>query len=216
MTSTLYYIHDPMCSWCYAASSRLSALEQVLPDSVRLVKVVGGLAPDTMEPMPITLAHKIQQTWHHIEQTVPGVRFNFDFWRENTPIRSTYPACRAVLAAKKQGGGFENNMISAIQTVYYQKAENPSLIATLERCAQRIGLNISEFNDAMASDEIENELQNEIGLARHLGADSFPSLRLEHQGKLYPVAVDYLDHAPTLEVILTILAGKPTIRNRQP
>ena len=215
MASTLYYIHDPMCSWCYAFNASLQALEQALSARIRLTKIVGGLAPDTMEPMPMPLAHKIQQTWRRIEQTVPGVRFNFDFWLENIPIRSTYPACRAVLAAKKQGVDFENKMINAIQIAYYQKAGNPSLPATLQQCAEQIGLKVSEFSNALAGDEIENELQNEIGLARRLGVVSFPSLRLEHLGKYYPVAVDYLDHIPMLKAISAILAGSETNRNRR-
>ncbi len=72
-----------------------------------------------------TLQQKIQQTWRRIEQTVPNMKFNYDFWMINTPVRSTYPACRAVLAARQQGADFEDKMIGAIQTAYYQKAKNP-------------------------------------------------------------------------------------------
>ena len=99
----LFYIHDPMCSWCYAFSASLQGLQQDLPASIKFVYLLGGLAPDTSTPMPIDMQQAIQQSWRRIETTVPGVDFNFDFWRLNTPVRSTYPACRALLAARRQG-----------------------------------------------------------------------------------------------------------------
>ena len=92
MVTTLLYIHDPMCSWCYAFVSSLTALQKELPDFIRIKKIVGGLAPDTTNPMPVELQQKIQQTWRRIEQTVPNMKFNFDFWMIKTAVRSTYPA----------------------------------------------------------------------------------------------------------------------------
>ena len=116
MDTRLYYIHDPMCSWCYAFNSSLMALQQDLPTNIHMINMLGGLAPDTTEPMQADLQNTIQQIWHQIEKTVPGIQFNFDFWLLNTPYRSTYPACRAILAARKQGTEFEAKILHAIQT----------------------------------------------------------------------------------------------------
>ena len=76
MVTTLFYIHDPMCSWCYAFAPSLHTLQKELPDFIRIKKIVGGLAPDTTNPMPLELQQKIQQTWRRIEQTVPNMQFN--------------------------------------------------------------------------------------------------------------------------------------------
>jgi putative protein-disulfide isomerase len=208
MVTTLFYIHDPMCSWCYAFDSSLTALQKELPDFIRIKKIVGGLAPDTTLPMPVELQNNIQQTWRRIEQTVPNMQFNYDFWIINTPVRSTYPACRAILAARQQGADFEDKMIGAIQTAYYQKAKNPSLQSTLLECALEVGLAVDRFVNDLTSDEIEEELHSEIGTARTLGVISFPSLLLEHDGRLFPVSVDYLDHETMIREIVSIL-GKP-------
>ena len=155
--------------------------------------------------MPDESQKNIQQTWRRIEQTVPNMQFNYDFWIINTPIRSTYPACRAILAAKKQGAGFEDKMISVIQTAYYQKAQNPSLQSTLLECAAEAGLDVSQFAKNLAGGEIEAELQNEIRMARSLGVTSYPSLRLEHNDQVSPIAVDYLGHETMLNEILGAL-----------
>jgi putative protein-disulfide isomerase len=190
----LFYIHDPMCSWCYAFVPSWIALQQALPAEIQVSYLLGGLAPDTIEPMPLATREMVQQAWRQIEKTVPGVRFNFDFWQENTPIRSTYPACRAVLAAKKQNVACEQKMIAAIQAAYYQKARNPSLSETLQKCAGEIGLDTEMFLQDLNSPEINNELLHEIQLVRSMKVYSFPSLRLMQDDKSFPITVDYHDH----------------------
>lgn len=211
MVTTLFYIHDPMCSWCYAFESSLTALQKELPDFISIKKIVGGLAPDTTQPMPIELQQNIQQTWRRIEQTVPNMQFNYDFWKINTPVRSTYPACRAILAARLQGTDFENKMTGAIQTAYYQKAKNPSLKSTLLKCALEVRLAVVRFANDLASDEIEQELQNEISTARSMGVISYPSLLLEHDGRLFSVSVNYLDHEAMISEIASILEKTPGV-----
>lgn len=171
---------------------------------MEIVYLVGGLAPDTTEPMPLATQAMVQQAWQRIEQTVPGVHFNWDFWSRNTPIRSTYPACRAVLAAKKQRAEAEPEMIRAIQTAYYQQAKNPSLPETLQSCAHEIGLDAKTFSEDLTSLAIETELQHQMQRARSLDVYSYPSLRLVHNNTVFPIAIDYLDHRAMLNEIKAI------------
>ena len=198
----LYYFHDPMCSWCYAFDTVLKQIEALLPEFICLKKVVGGLAPDTDMPMPVHLQRSIQSAWKQIEKTVPEIQFNFEFWNKNQPFRSTYPSCRAVLAAKKQSSGFENKMIQQIQWAYYQNAENPSLDEILILCAQRIGLNIELFKKDYNGQMIEDEFQNEIQFSRELGVSSYPSLRLEIENKILPISIDCNDEQNVIKQIL--------------
>ena len=197
-STTLFYIHDPMCSWCYAFEKSLSTLRPALPASIQLKYLVGGLAPDTTEIMPESLQTMIQQTWHRIEQTVSGVTFNHDFWIINKPMRSTYPACRAVLAAKKQSLNAERLMIEAIQQAYYKQAKNPSLNKTLAECRSTIGLDVMQFEKDLVSEHIQLQLLSEIQMVRSMGVTSYPSLRLFHHGTLSEITVDYMNHQTML------------------
>lgn len=208
MNLILYYIHDPLCSWCYAFKTGLAALKQALPPEIQFKKLLGGLAADTTEPMPPALQQNIQQAWRRIEQTVPGVKFNFAFWRSNTPIRSTYPACRSLLAARKQGGKLEDRMLACIQEAYYQQAQNPALDSTLFKCASQAGLNKRQFELDYRSREIDRQLQQEIKTARSLGVCSYPSLVLEKNGKISPIAIDYLDYRTMLDDIERLLINR--------
>ena len=126
MSNILYYAYDPMCSWCWGFRPVWEELQARLPAEVRVQPILGGLAPDSDQPMAPDMQSHLQDTWRRIEQRIPGTSFNFAFWENCSPRRSTYPACRAVIAAGAQGPGQESNMVLAIQRAYYQQARNPS------------------------------------------------------------------------------------------
>jgi len=196
----LYYIHDPMCSWCWGFKPVLEQLQNNLPDEIEIKYLLGGLAPDTNTPMPENMRSQIISNWKNIQDSIPGIRFNFDFWEKCSPRRSTYLSCRAVLSAAKQQQTKSIEMLSAIQEAYYLHALNPSDIVTLRDLASHIGLNVETFNNDIASEEIDNQLSAEISMTRSLGVDSFPSLVLNNRKQYHPIALDYnhsdiiLDH----------------------
>jgi putative protein-disulfide isomerase len=203
MGATLYYIHDPMCSWCWGYRSVWDALQENLPTSLRVEYVAGGLAPDSDNPMPIELQSTIQNHWRNIQNSL-GTQFNFDFWTNNTPRRSTYMACRASIAADKQGCQVE--MINAIQRAYYLRALNPSDSDVLIHLAdelntQQLTINIERFSSDLMSNETQRELERQILLARELTDQGFPSLVLESHGQRRSIAVDYMDYGVTLRDI---------------
>ncbi|MDX1519524.1 MAG: DsbA family protein, partial [Gammaproteobacteria bacterium] len=178
MTTTLVYTHDPMCSWCWAFRPVYDHIVRELPATVRLKRLLGGLAPDTDEPMPDSMREYVQGHWQRIRETVPGTRFNLDFWTRCNPRRATYPACRAVIAAREQSPEYDDDMTLAIQRAYYLEARNPSDNNTLIDLAGEIGLDRNRFTNDLESTQTMNTLKKEISEVQNLGLDRFPSLAM--------------------------------------
>ncbi len=196
-----------MCSWCWGFKPTWLELQQNLPDTVAAKYVLGGLAPDTNEPMPKAMQEHLQFNWQRIAQSIPGTQFNHDFWTKNKPRRATYPACRAVLAATAQDQRFEEPMIRAIQEAYYLQAKNPSDDDVLCSLALQIGCDVNEFEKALHSDITNNALTQNITFSRALGAQGFPSLFFEAVGKKpVPIALSYTDSAAIVEQIHSLVA----------
>ena len=107
-----------MCSWCWGFRPTWAEIKANLPDEVEVKYLLGGLAPDSKEPMPESMQSDIAGYWRRIQQHIPGTKFNFDFWDKCEPKRSTYPACRAVIAARKQNSEIELDMIDKIQNAF--------------------------------------------------------------------------------------------------
>lgn len=199
----LFYVHDPMCSWCWAYSPIMQRIVQNLQNHPIVIhKIVGGLAPDSDEPMARALQKQIQMTWKRIEQEV-GAQFNHDFWRECEPRRSTYPACRAVIAARNQQA--EDAMLLAIQQAYYLRAMNPSDDDTLLQLADELDLDFDRFAEDLASAATETVLQKEVALAQSMPINGFPSWVLLHNNQYHSVSLDYHSHLTTLAALGSLM-----------
>ncbi len=190
-----------MCSWCYGFAPTLDRLLTGLPEQIRVERLLGGLAADSDLPMAMDMREGLQQTWRRIEERIPGTRFNFDFWSRSEPRRSTYPACRAVIAARDQHADHDRAMTAAIQRAYYLEARNPSDRETLIALATEIGLEPLCFAAVLDAPQTQDRLDVEIAHARSIGVDSFPSLVLDNAGSRWRIPIEYTDADAMLELI---------------
>ena len=170
----LLYVMDPMCAWCYGFRPELENFLDKYP-SAEVEWIMGGLAPDSTQPMDDELKQTIASYWYQIEQNTQ-VTFNHNYWQQNTPYRSTYSACRAVISAESLIEKSAQRMAKAIQSAYYQEAKNPSLEETLIDCASSIGLDKNEFAEVFESEQTEHQLQRHLGITRQFQIAGFPAL----------------------------------------
>ena len=185
--NTLYYFHDPMCSWCWGFRRVWLLVEKEL-EKIEIVYQCGGLAKDSDITMPNDMQQMIQKYWRTVEQKTKS-KFNFDFWHQCNPKRSTYPSCRAVISAKNQNK--EREMIYAVQQAYYINAQNPSEYSTLIQLAKQIKLDIKAFEKDIYSNEVEIEFKKQRDNYLHLSNKGFPSLILCAGNKSYNIDTDY-------------------------
>lgn len=205
MSSVLYYVHDPMCSWCWAYQPVWSAVRAELKGSLAVRYLLGGLAADSKQLMAPQMQQAIQATWHRIEAQL-GTRFNHSFWHDCRPRRSTYPACRAVIAAERQGRA--EDMLNSIQRAYYLNVKNPSDVSVLIALAREQGLDAEQFEVDINSASAQIELDRQIHFSRQLPINGFPSLVLKMDSNQYlPVLLDYSSPVTTLADIRRLLSA---------
>lgn len=208
MPAILYYFHDPMCSWCYAFQPTWQEIKAALPGAVEVTYVLGGLAADDDEPMTASLQHTIQQHWQRIQQAVPGTEFNFEFWSACKPRRSTYPACRAVIAAVNQKPAIEEAMLEAIQRAYYREARNPSEYSTHVELAEELQLDVARFKKDLTSAQTDQELMCQLALTQSFNVAGFPALVLTLENRQHVIPIDYINAESTLKIINEALSSK--------
>jgi|TARA_B100000953_G_scaffold278611_1_gene254157 putative protein-disulfide isomerase len=182
-----------MCSWCWGFKPTWNIVTKQLKGKIQIISLLGGLAPDSDEDMPLQIRDYVQSNWRRIEEKIPGTKFNYDFWTKCKPRRSTYPACRAVISARIQSPEFEMPMISAIQKCYYLDAQNPSDEHVLVTLAEELGLDANKFLLDLRSEKVSKMLLAEISLAKTKGMSRMPSLSLQNGGELKAITIDFLD-----------------------
>ena len=206
--ATLYYIYDPMCSWCWGFKPVWEQVKAEISWRVDVVYVLGGLAPESHEPMEEGMRESLQQTWRRVSE-ICGVEFNFDFWTRNTPMRSTYPACKAAMVAREYGK--ELAMYERIQAFYYREAGNPSVYENLYNLAQELDIPREAFIERIHSSEVDDQLQREILFAEQLGAQGFPSLILKLGDVTHYLQPNYTDVNENIRNIDDLLGQDDTI-----
>jgi len=188
-----------MCSWCWGFASVLEEVAGELPRDVPIQYVMGGLARDSDDPMPEETQEYVQNAWREVSATA-GARFNWEFWEKCQPRRSTYPACRAAIAAGLQG--VLSEMFAALQQAYYLEARNPSDASTHLALAGELGLDTNRFAKDLASPRVEGLLQKDFARRREFGVREFPSLILAKEGECHPIVRGWA----TLKVVRERLA----------
>ena len=181
-----------MCSWCWGFRAVRDQVRAALPDGTQVRYVMGGLAPDSAEPMDEDTRGYVRQAWRAVEQTT-GASFNWEFWDECQPRRSTYPACRAVLLAETLREGAGALMFDRIQQAYYQEARNPSDTETLVALGRELGFDDAAFESELSSPATQALLQADLEFRRGLSVHSFPSLILESGGERVVLTEGYSD-----------------------
>lgn len=206
MKMRLLYVMDPMCGWCYGFEPELEEFLDKHP-AAEVDWIMGGLAPDTDYPMDEKLKQTISSYWYEIEKKTQ-VTFNHDYWKLNTPYRSTYPACCAVISAESLKAKSAHQMVKAIQSAYYMEAKNPSLKETLIACASSIDLDENQFSEVFNSEETEQRFQEHISLTYQLQVRAFPALfYINDRNHAYPLTLGYTQ-AASLKQRLHNIKGK--------
>ena len=191
MSVTIYCVVDPMCSWCWGFAPGWRELVSEIPETVTVVDLMGGLAPDNEAPMDSAMRQYVQDAWGAVKART-GAEFNFEFWNKCEPKRSTYPACRAVIAAGEQASGARSLMYDAIQRAYFLEARNPSDAEALECVAGEIGLDRKQFSEDLGSDHINRIFQLELESVAKLGVSGFPTIVVKRESPGEPARYDLL------------------------
>ena len=202
----LYYFHDPMCSWCWGFRPVWLQVMEAIRDRIEIRYVLGGLAPDTDQPMPESMQAFLQQSWRRIQENIPGTQFNFDFWLRCKPRRSTYLSCRAIIATRMQAPEREFDMLYAIQRAYYLQARNTSDFTVLVQLAIEQDLDADRFSTDIRSAQCQAMFEHELSRCQDLNVESFPTLILQRGEDDVSIAIDYNDSASMIESISRNLA----------
>jgi putative protein-disulfide isomerase len=202
----LHYIFDPMCSWCWCFNPRLDELiklidvfnKQETNKHIQINYLCGGLAKDTNKVMSPLQQEQIQSYWQTIHKLYK-TEFNFDFWapHQNTPRRATYMSNRAVLTAFKLKNTPDfislKQMILTIQKAYYLRALNPSEVNILVKLATELAYQKDKFKELLLSQEIDDLFNKHLRFVRFMGVNSFPSICMEQNNKMFNIVINYQD-----------------------
>ncbi|MBK8109154.1 MAG: DsbA family protein [Saprospiraceae bacterium] len=199
---TLYYIGDPMCSWCYGFTNEWSAFVAALPN-VKFIYLMGGLRPDGTESMA-SLKDFLAEHWHEINQRT-GMEFKFDIL-QNDIVYNTEPACRAVACVKALFPSHTLSFFQRVQKSFYQYNNNPYATATYMSIVSDLGLDSDAFEKLFLSADGRKLVLQDFEKARELGANGFPTILVKAGDQYYTLTRGYTTALELMQRFKTILS----------
>ena len=181
--TTLHYIYDPLCGWCYCAEPMMRAANAVEGLELRLHG--GGLWPE-----PTRLPDDMRQYIREADSragSISGQPYGPAYLNEllDDPdlTLDSVPTTAAVLAAEALDPVSGPAMLSKIQHAHWEFGRHVVEPAVLRELATDIGLDATEFEQALAEVDVDAHIARTRQLMRQLGAQGFPAFVFERDGQ---------------------------------
>lgn len=178
---TLWYIADPMCSWCWGFMPVIEKIRSEYSGRFKLELLLGGLRPGTKDPMPPAQRQEILHHWEAVHRTT-GQPFRFEGALPEGFVYDTEPASRGVVAVSLINPDAVFPFFKAVQTAFYAEQQNVTSSAVLAQLAGNMRVDTQRFAQIFESDTAKNLTREHFHRSRRLGVSGFPTVIMEDGG----------------------------------
>ena len=184
----LLYLHDPLCGWCYGASSVISRLPVDFAGRLDISVLCGGMVVGAE-------AGPIAETWDYLRraleevETITGVRFGESFralGEAGTYRYDSEPPSRAIVVFRQitQDPARTVAFAHAVQQALFRDGHDLNEATTYAPLLQPFGIDYADFLVRWVAPETARAVQQEFAAVARIGVQGFPTLvvRIGEQG----------------------------------
>ena len=175
---TLWYIADPMCSWCWGFAPIIKEIRLNYSKNLKIELMMGGLRSGKLA-MASGQRAKILNHWKAVNERT-GQPFSFEGAMPEGFIYDTEPSCRGIVAMSLINPSLVFTLLESMQFGFYVEQKdvtNPKILAQL---AGKIGVDMDLYLQAFESDEVKNKVSNHFDKVRQWGVNSFPTIAVQN------------------------------------
>ncbi|BDX03439.1 DsbA family protein [Marinomonas pontica] len=194
----VHYFFDPMCGWCYGATSLIEILAEMTEFEVHYHP--GGMIPKRAID-PSFRQHILQADGQIAAMTKAhfGEAYKARVAGDGDFIVDSYSTTRAFLVGQEMGVE-AHKMLAAIQKAHYQDGKHLDELDILADLAVPLGLDKTIWEEKMAQSESNmlKQVKQSHQLMAKMQVSGYPTLVVEKDGKLQRLAHSYY-YGKTLE-----------------
>ena len=189
--TTLHYIYDPLCGWCYAVAPLVQAAREILPVLAHGGGMMTGARRQRISPEWREYVMPKDGQIAALTGQVFGHAYREGLLRDGTAWLDSDPPITAVLAAEGSAGrGLD--FLDAVQTAHYLDGRRVADVSVLEEIARELGLELPTFQASYEScrgERTHAHFAQSRDLLAEVGGDGFPTFVLEREGNF--AVMDY-------------------------
>ena len=185
-TTTLHYLYDPLCGWCYGAAPLLRAAREILPVRAHGGGMMAGASRQRVTPQLREFVKPHDERIAQLSGQHFGTAYLDGLLRDTSALFDSAPPTAAMLAAEQIAGrGLE--MLAQLQVAHYVEGRRIADRAVLSEVAAALGLDPAAFAEALerqSGEALQAHFDATRALMAQVGAQGFPTLVLETTGRL--------------------------------
>ncbi|MEO8991679.1 MAG: DsbA family protein [Nitrosospira sp.] len=171
----LWYVADPMCSWCWGFSPVIEAIQREYSGRFEVELLLGGLRPGTKHPIASTQREQILHHWHAVQRQT-AQPFQFEGAMPEGFVYDTEPASRGVVAVSLINREAIFSFFKIVQSAFYVEQQDVTNFDVLSQLAARVGIDAQQFAQVLESDTAKRLTLEQFQKARQWSVHGFPSL----------------------------------------
>ena len=175
---TLWYLADPMCSWCWGFAPVIDMIRENYSDHLSTELLLGGLRPGTKVPMEPSQREEILNHWHAVHRKT-GQSFLFEGAMPPGFIYDTEPPSRAIVSGSMINPDSTFPLLKAIQSAFYLDQSDVTQTEVLTSLASAVGIDSDQFVALFESNEMHSQTLAQFNKSRGWGVHGFPTLILQ-------------------------------------
>jgi len=184
--TTLHYIYDPLCGWCYGAAPLVKAAREVLAVQPHGGGMMTGANRQAVTPQLRAYVKQHDARIAQLSGQPFGPGYVDGLLHDTGVVLDSEPPTAAMLAAEALAGrGLD--MLAQLQIAHYVDGRTIADRTTLIAVAAELGLDAAAFAEALdhqSGEAVQAHIQETRKLMAKVGARGFPSFVLETAGAL--------------------------------
>ena len=174
---TLWYIADPMCSWCWGFAPIIKEIRLNYSENLKIELVMGGLRSGELA-MASGQRAEILNHWKAVNERT-GQPFSFEGAMPEGFIYDTEPSCRGIVAMSLINPSLVFTLLESIQFGFYVQQKDVTNPKVLAQLAGKIGVDMDLYLQVFESDEAKNKVSIHFDKVRQWGVNSFPTVAVQ-------------------------------------
>lgn len=205
--TTIIYVQDALCGWCYGMSPVIQQLYREHQQDYNFVVLSGGMIRGS-NVRPISgMADYIRQASKHLEE-VTGVKqtkaYHEEILDKGTYVTDSEPPAIALLILKEQFPEQQIPLAAAIQNLHFVQAKDLNEVETYLPVVRQFGASEEGFKKKFADKDYADKAKQEFELVERWGINGFPAVVCETGEKLYLVARGYQNYEQLTQTLARV------------
>ena len=191
---TIYYVYDPLCSWCYGFSPVMKKLKNSYDNEFNFEVISGGMqSGDRKQPVSV-IRDYLKGAYKNVTERT-GVEFGDKFMKvldDGTRILDSIPPSIALSIIKELKPEETLNFAAIIQEAIYYDGMDWNLVEAYFPYLEKYNIDPDEFMKKFEDPIYKEKTLEDFKLASNFGVTGFPTVILKKDDKYYLIAQGFV------------------------